>query len=116
MDQFLTRLLFPTPTIGIKWIYVIQKVIGGGWYTVEKGLRQGCVPAPLLFNFFFAAFIKATYTFFKADKDIMDAVVHLLARVVSWVTSQTHYFSAEVMSPIIAQEGFLDREQVKLHH
>ena len=33
--------------------------------------------APFLFNIFFAAVIKVAYTRFKADKDIMDALVHL---------------------------------------
>ena len=32
--------------------------------------------APLLFNIFFAAVINVAYTRFKADKDIMDALVH----------------------------------------
>ena len=44
---------------------------------MEQGLRPGCVLATLLFNIFFAAVINSTYPRFKADKGIMDALVHL---------------------------------------
>ena len=47
------------------------------WFAVEQGLRQGYVLAPLLINIFFAAVIKLASTRFKADKGIMDALVHL---------------------------------------
>ena len=44
---------------------------------MQQGLRQGRVFAPLLFNMFFTAVINVASTRFKADKDIMDALVHL---------------------------------------
>ena len=46
-------------------------------FAVGQYLRQGCVLAPLLFNTFFAAVINLASTRFKADKGIMDALVHL---------------------------------------
>ena len=55
----------------------LDERVCSGWFAVEQSLRQGCVLAPLLFNIFFAAVISVAHTRFKADKDIMDALVHL---------------------------------------
>ena len=47
------------------------------WLAVKQGLRQGCVLALILFNIFFAAVINVASTRSKADKGIIDALVHL---------------------------------------
>ena len=47
------------------------------WFTVKQSLRPGFVLSLLLFKIFFTAVINATYTHFKADKDIMYALMHL---------------------------------------
>ena len=51
---------------------------------MEQSLRQVCVLAPLLFNIFFVAVINVAYTRFKADKDVMDALVHLKEKGAGW--------------------------------
>ena len=48
-----------------------------GWFAVEQGLLQGCVLAPLLSDIFTAVINNVAYKRFKADKDMMDALVHL---------------------------------------
>ena len=60
---------------GIRACVRLDDRVYSGWFAVEQGLRQGCVFAPLLFNLF-AAVINVAYTRFRADKDIMDALVH----------------------------------------
>ena len=47
------------------------------WLAVEQGLRQRCVLALFLFSIIFAVVINVAYMRFKADKDIVDALVHL---------------------------------------
>ena len=48
-----------------------------GWFAVLQGLCRGRVLTSLMFDIPFAADINVAYTRFKADKDIMDALVHL---------------------------------------
>ena len=44
---------------------------------MEQGLHQGCVLASSLFGILFVGFRDVAYTRFEADKDIIDALVHL---------------------------------------
>ena len=44
---------------------------------MKQGRCQGCVLALLLLKIFFAAVINVACTRFKANVDIMDALVHL---------------------------------------
>ena len=46
-------------------------------FAVDQGLRHVCMLAPLLFNILFVAVVNVVYTHFKAEKRIMDALVHL---------------------------------------
>ena len=62
---------------GLRACLRLDDRVCSGWFAVEQGLYQGCVLAPLLFNIFFAAVINVASTRFKADKSIMDALMHL---------------------------------------
>ena len=44
---------------------------------MSQGIRHVCVLAPLMLHILFAAIINVAYACFKADKDIMDTLVHL---------------------------------------
>ena len=52
-----------------------------GCFAMKQGLGQRCVLTPLLFSVSFAAFINVVYTRFKADKDIVDALVHFNKKI-----------------------------------
>ena len=43
----------------------------------NRAFIKGACSRPSCYNIFFAAIIKVAYTWFKADKGIMDALVHL---------------------------------------
>ena len=59
----------------------LEDRVCSAWWAVEQGLCYGCMLTPLLSNITFAAVIKSvTYTRFKVDKDIMDALVHLMTK------------------------------------
>ena len=58
------------------YVLLDDRVLCSRWFAVDQGLRQRCVLAPLLFNIFFGPVINVAHTRFKADKDIMDALVH----------------------------------------
>ena len=64
-------------TQGIRACVPLDDRMCSGWFAVEQGLCQGRALAPLLFNIFVAAVINVAYTRFKADKGIMNALVHL---------------------------------------
>ena len=62
---------------GMRAFVRLDDRVCSGWFAEEQDLRQGCVLAPLLSNVFFAAAIDVASTRFKADKGIIDTLVHL---------------------------------------
>ena len=46
---------------------------------MEQGLRQECVPSPLLFNIFFAAVLTVVLQRFSEDMAILAELMHLKA-------------------------------------
>ena len=62
---------------GMRACVQLDDSVCSGWFAGKQGLREGFVLAPLLFNIFFAAVIDVASARFKADKSIMDALVHL---------------------------------------
>ena len=51
-----------------------------GWLDLEQGSRQGCVPALLQSSIFFPAVLNVAYMRFKADQDIMNALLMPLGK------------------------------------
>ena len=62
---------------GMRAFVQLDDRVCSGCFALKQGLRQGCVHATLLFNIFFAAVINVASTRSKADKGIMEALVHL---------------------------------------